>query len=87
MSASGALALNCRALEKDLGPASDLTVSCASCDPDNPRAVPRRSCKRCRGTGQSPVGLVSVIEEIQSSRLELLTGGKDRRRSRSDYDD
>jgi len=82
------LALKCRSLEKDVAPAADLTVACASCDPDNPRAVPRSSCKECRGTGLARVLLASVMGEIHSSRLELLKGGKGGREKQPfDFDD
>lgn len=82
---STALALNCRELEKDPTSVGDLTVECANCDPDNPRAVPREKCRHCGGTGRARVGILAVVEEIHSSRLELLTGGKKGRRA--DYDD
>lgn len=73
------VALNCRALEKDPAPAADLTVECAHCDPDNPRAVPREKCRYCNGTGRARVLLTSVVEEMRASRLELLAGGKKNR--------
>jgi len=82
---SVALALNCRELEKDPTPVADLTVECANCDPDNPRSVPREKCRQCRGTGRARVAVSTVVGEIHSSRLELLTGGKKNRRY--DYDD
>jgi hypothetical protein len=76
MSPSVALALNCRALEKDAAPAANLTVSCANCDPDNPRSVLRKNCRVCGGTGESRVRLADIMTEIHTSRLELLHGGK-----------
>jgi len=87
MSASSAYALSCRALEKDPAPAENLTVSCANCDPDNPRAVPRKSCRACRGTGRARVALASVVGEIHASRLEMLRGGKTPRRQPEEPDE
>jgi len=81
---AGALALDCRELEKDPTSVADLTVECANCDPDNPRSVSREKCRHCGGTGRARVGITVVVEEIHASRLELLTGGKKGRRS--DYD-
>ncbi len=86
MSAAAARTLDCRALEKDASPAEDLTVACFACDPDNPRAVPRRGCKSCGGTGRAPVGLARVVKEIHESRLELLVGGKGKKRAGDDFD-
>jgi hypothetical protein len=82
---SAALALNCRELEKDPSPAADLSVECFACDPDNPRSVPRGACRSCNGTGRAKVAIASVVEEIKSSRLELLVGDKNKHR-RSDDD-
>lgn len=76
MSPSVALAL--RDLEKDPAPADDLRVSCANCDPDNPRSVPRKSCKHCGGTGRARTVLSQIASEIHTSRLDLLKGGKRR---------
>jgi hypothetical protein len=84
MSPSAALALNCRVLEKDATPAANLTVECANCDPDNPRGVPRASCRKCGGSGRSRIGLSDIVAELRASRLELLQGGKSRR---NDVDD
>lgn len=84
---SSALALNCRSLEMDDGPAENLTVQCAKCDPDNPRSVPRSKCPACRGSGKARVGLSSVVREIHASRMELLLGDKRSKRSHSDSDD
>jgi Zn finger protein HypA/HybF involved in hydrogenase expression len=81
-----ALALNCRSLEKDDSPAENLTVKCAKCDPDNPRSVPRSKCPVCHGSGRARVGLSGVVREIRESRMELLLGDKNRRRSQSDSD-
>jgi len=82
----GALALNCRTLEGDVTPASSLRVSCANCDPDNPRGVPRAKCRKCGGTGQRPVALADIVQEIHSSRMELLKGGKGKSQN-FDFDD
>lgn len=82
---SAALALNCRTLEKDATPAASLRIACAACDPDNPRAVPRPKCKRCRGEGFVEPRVVAIVGEIHASRLELLLGKNDRRRD--DFDD
>lgn len=80
-----ALALKCRELEKDPAPAESLLVDCRSCDPDNPKSVPRDKCRACRGTGKVPASLVSIVEEVRASRLELLKGG--RRDAHRDVDD
>jgi len=82
-----ALALNCRSLEKDPAPVATLTVECAKCDPDNPRAVARKTCRACGGTGLSRVSACHVVAEIHASRLEMLRGGKAGRRSRNDDPD
>lgn len=76
------LALDCRTLERDATPAASLRVVCAGCDPDNPRSVPRAKCKKCRGTGSAVPELVSIVEELHTSRLELLLGKSD-----PDFDD
>jgi hypothetical protein len=73
-----ALALDCRTLERDATPAASLRVDCAGCDPDNPRAVPREKCQKCRGTGRAVPELAPIVGEIRSSRLELLRGHEDR---------
>lgn len=80
---SAALALDCRILEKDTTPAASLRVTCTGCDPDNPRAVPRARCKKCRGSGFTAPEVVSIVGELHASRLELLMGNKERR----DFDD
>lgn len=71
-----ALAYLERDLEKDLSPVNGLTVECAKCDPDNPRAVPRAQCPVCKGAGRSLVALPTIIEELKESRLEFLVGAK-----------
>lgn len=73
-----ALALDCRSLEEDAAPAAAILVDCPGCDPDNPRAVPRAKCKKCRGTGRAVPKLAPIVEEIHSSRLELLRGHEGR---------
>ena len=79
-----ALALNCRALEKDASEVATLTVKCAKCDPDNPRSVPRLGCRACGGSGRARVAAAHVVGEIHAARLEMLRGGKNGRRSRDD---
>ena len=81
-----ALALNCKTLERDVTPASSLRVSCANCDPDNPRSVLRAKCRACGGTGERFVALADIVQEIHSSRMELLKGGKGRSRD-FEFDD
>jgi len=73
---AAALAYLERDLEKDLSPVQGLTVECAKCDPDNPRAVARNKCPVCKGLGRSLVALPTIVEEIRESRLELLVGSK-----------
>lgn len=70
------LALSCRTLEKDPSPAESLTVKCARCDPDNPKAVKPENCPHCHGTGRVPTVLTTIVTELHASRLELLRGGK-----------
>ncbi len=82
MSSNVALAL--RDLEKDQAPAEDLRVECANCDPDNPRSVPRKSCKHCGGTGKARTVLAQIAAEIHTSRLDFLKGGKRRRHDSCD---
>jgi hypothetical protein len=79
-------ALAIRDLEKDATPAAALKISCAACDPDNPRAVPRPRCTKCKGAGFTIPEAGSIAGEIHDARLELLRGGSDRRR-RFDADD
>lgn len=69
-----ALALRCRDLEKDATPAASLRVSCAGCDPDNPKSVPRDQCERCGGTGFVGAAVSEIVGEIHASRLQLLRG-------------
>jgi hypothetical protein len=85
MSASQALALDCRTLEKDATPAASLLIVCAGCDPDNPRGVALERCKKCHGSGFTAPELIPIVEELHASRLELLRGGRDR--SYGDSDD
>ena len=81
-----ALALNCRSLEKDSTPVDTLTVKCAKCDPDSPRAIPRKMCRACGGSGRARVATSHVVGEIRASRLEMLRGGKSGRKSDGDLD-
>jgi hypothetical protein len=83
---SAALALDCRILEKDATPAASLRVTCAGCDPDNPRSVPRERCKKCHGAGTVSPEVISIVEELHASRLELLRGD-DKKRQYQDYDE
>lgn len=69
-------ALSCRSLEKDLTPAESVTVKCARCDPDNPKAVDTENCPQCHGSGRVPTVLTTIVTEMHASRLELLRGGK-----------
>jgi hypothetical protein len=73
---SPALAYQERDLEEDLSPIQGLTTECARCDPDNPLAVPRKSCPECKGSGRSLVALSTIVTQIKESRLELLIGPK-----------
>jgi len=63
-------ALAIQNLERDATPAASLRISCAACDPDNPRSVPRAKCTRCRGTGLAPAALAVVVDELKTSRTE-----------------
>ncbi len=63
-----ATAMRCKDL--DVESARALMVTCETCDPDNPLAVPRKSCPSCRGTGKTPVRLAGIVEEIRDSQKE-----------------
>ena len=80
---TSALSYNCKLLEKDSTPVKSITVVCPACDPDNPLAVSPTKCSSCKGSGRVPVAVVAIVEEIKSSRLELLVGG--RKAQRAEY--
>ena len=39
-------------IEADLTLVEGATKECFTCDPDNPRSIPRPTCPSCLGTGQ-----------------------------------
>ena len=78
-------ALAIRSLEKDATPAASLEIVCSGCDPDNPRSVPRKNCRRCRGSGRVRAELGEIVAELRASRLELLRSD-DRRQDDRDPD-
>lgn len=77
-------ALAMKELERDATPAASLRVSCAACDPDNPRAVPRLGCRRCGGSGFVVSEVASIAAEIRRARIELLEDRGPRRREDED---
>lgn len=58
-------------IEKDLTLVSDLTKECYTCDPFNPRRVPREQCQTCLGTGLQKLAIAEIAAEISKSRLGL----------------
>jgi hypothetical protein len=74
-------------LERDLSPVQGLTVECAKCDPDNPRAVPQTKCPVCKGSGRALVALPTIVEEMRDARMELLVGPKRLQSKRAQSDD
>lgn len=72
----GQVAYRCHELERDATPVTSVRISCALCDVDNPRAVPRETCPKCGGSGSAAPSITDVVAEIRQSRLELLVGGK-----------
>ena len=84
---SAALAYLEHDLEHDLSPVQGLTVECAKCDPDNPRAVPQKKCPACNGSGRTLIALPSIVEEMRDARMELLVGPKGQKNARSQAND
>jgi hypothetical protein len=45
-----------------------MTKECYACDLDNPRAVPRQTCKTCGGSGREDLAASEIVEEIKEAK-------------------
>jgi hypothetical protein len=45
-----------------------MTKECYTCDLDNPRAIPRETCKVCGGSGREGLAASEIVEELREAR-------------------
>lgn len=63
-------------VEADASLVAGLTKICFDCDPDNPRAVARKNCATCGGTGEQALAAAQIAEELGAARMETDTDKK-----------
>lgn len=62
--------------------AQGLTKDCSGCDPYTPYHQQRESCTVCGGTGQEPLAIAVIAQEIAEAKAEGSNGnGKKKKRS------
>jgi len=83
-----AIALDSISLNPSL--ADGLDKPCPGCDPDNPRAVERKICQRCRGDGVVPLAASEIAAELAASGRkglrEVGPGDTKKRRKKTEED-
>jgi hypothetical protein len=77
---TAAFAFKIEEIEADASLVAGATKECFDCDPDNPRAVPRKSCRTCGGSGRQELAASQIAEELIAAQNETDTpdeGGGD----------
>jgi rRNA maturation endonuclease Nob1 len=77
------LAVAFKDIEADFSIVDGVTKECYGCDPDNPRAVPRKNCQSCGGSGRQPLAAREIAEELSATK----TGAASASPSLDDSDD
>jgi hypothetical protein len=63
-----AVVVSTQEIEKDPSCLEGMTKECYACDSDNPRAVPRKTCKACGGTGREGLAALEAVEELRAAK-------------------